>query len=88
VQRILRETAEDWSITVGELCGPWRKRPVAEARRHAAKELRKLGLQLKEIGQVLGQRDHSTVINLLNGPKERIVNARTAPGESLTEKPS
>ena len=67
IRRILAETAEDFQITEAELCSTSRRRYLVEARRYAATEMRKAGLQFKEIGFALGRRDHSTIVNLLNG---------------------
>ena len=66
-RRIIAEAAEDWSITADILCGPSRRQDIVEARRHAAHQLRSLGLPLKAVGHFLGGRDHATVINLLRG---------------------
>jgi len=67
IRQILMDAAADWSVTEGELIGRGRSRNTVEARRHVARQLREMGLGLKQIGHWLGGRDHATVINLLNG---------------------
>lgn len=67
VERIIAEAASDWGITQAEFVGPSRRKECVGARRDAAQEMRKLGMAWKEIGHHLGGRDHSTIINLLNG---------------------
>lgn len=66
-QRLLQEAAEDWKIPLDALIGPRRTRKLVDARRSVAIELRNLGMPLKTIGFWLGNRDHATIINLLNG---------------------
>jgi hypothetical protein len=87
-ERFLAETAEDFQLTPEEIQGPGRRQDIVAARRYMARELRRRGLRLKEIGAVLGNRDHSTVINLLSGKRARTGNAEYAAGESRGRKSS
>ena len=65
--RFLKEAAQDFDVTVAEIKGPWRATKVVEARRYVARELRSRGQTLEAIGKALGSRNHTTIINLLNG---------------------
>lgn len=68
---IVFEIAADYDLTVDVLKGPSRKTKHVQARAHAARLLRRLHfddgkpLGLKEIGRLLGGRDHSTILHLL-----------------------
>jgi chromosomal replication initiator protein len=63
---VLEETAEAFGVSVGTLIARSKVRQMVEARRRAAERLRAGGMYLKEIGAVLGGRDHSTVSTLLS----------------------
>jgi uncharacterized protein YigA (DUF484 family) len=87
-RRIIAEVAEDYQITPAILCGPSRKKGDVEARRYAAHELRRHNLPLKAIGRWLGYRDHSTILNLLNGKARRTGSVAAASDESTTKRSS
>lgn len=62
-EKILRDVAMSYSISVDELRGVSRTKTVAHARKKAMYLLRKsLGLSYREIGIVVGGRKSSTVI--------------------------
>jgi chromosomal replication initiation ATPase DnaA len=52
-------------VAVEEIEGPSRTRRLVDARQLVARALRVRGATLRDIGEVLGGRDHSTVVNLL-----------------------
>lgn len=62
---ILATVARAHRMSVADLRGPRRSRPIMEARMHAVHRLVTMrpDLSLVFIGKVLGGRDHSTVIN-------------------------
>jgi len=63
-RRVLEAVAAEFGITVDELVGRRRTARVALARHTAALLLREqLGLQVTEVGRVLGGRHHATASN-------------------------
>ncbi len=65
IESLLLRVCEDHKLTLSDIKGPSRKRPVVAARRACAHALRnELGKTIAQIGRVL-QRDHSSVIGLL-----------------------
>jgi chromosomal replication initiation ATPase DnaA len=68
---VLEETAEAFGVSAGTLIARSNVRQMVEARRQAALRLRGAGMYLKEIGALLGGRDHSTVSTLLSAPAGR-----------------
>jgi chromosomal replication initiator protein len=62
----LRIVADFFELGVDEILTKNRKEYVAKARHYAAWVLRKVcGLPLAKIGEMLGNRDHSTIMNSL-----------------------
>ena len=60
---IIAATAEFYGLTVGDLKGPGKTRPVSHARQVAMYLTRSLiDISLPAIGRVFGDRDHSTVL--------------------------
>ena len=71
VPTIQAAVAEEWGITVEALCSKVRTKQLTVPRQtamHLVREL--LGLQLVEIGNAFGGRDHSTVIHSLEKVQE------------------
>jgi len=63
-RRILSVVGKTFKVKTGELCGKTRKKPIALARHVAAYLLRReLELPLQRIGQILGGRDHTTIMH-------------------------
>ncbi len=61
---IVRETAKYYNITLDELLGPSRRRPLVNARQIAMYIHRELtDLSLPRIGDIFGGRDHTTVLH-------------------------
>ena len=61
---VLQAVSDQYGIPIPALAGKSRARPIAEARHTAMFLLREdSGLALKQIGLLLGHRDHSTVIH-------------------------
>lgn len=63
---ILGSVAESFDLTVRELLGKSRATDVVNARSVVAHILRDRGLSYDRIGKLLGDRDHSTIINALS----------------------
>jgi chromosomal replication initiator protein len=64
--RLIALVAEAHKLTVDDLVGPRRTRPIADARHVAMFLLREeLSLSLPQIGQLFGGRDHTTVSHAL-----------------------
>jgi chromosomal replication initiation ATPase DnaA len=62
---IVEAAAKATGVTVRELRGFDRHRPLVERRRFAAVKLRLEGYSYPAIGRALGGRDHSTIMSLL-----------------------
>ncbi len=63
-EAILRAVAQEFNITVSELTGPRRTRRVSAPRQAAMYLLRELAqLSFPQIGELLGGRDHTTVMH-------------------------
>jgi chromosomal replication initiator protein len=65
-RKVLSQTAKEFSFKVRDLCGKSRQKELVNARHIAMYLLRKdLNLPLMKIGELLGNRDHSTVIHAI-----------------------
>ncbi len=65
-RKILSQTAKEFSFKIRDLCGKSRQKELVNARHIAMYLLRKdLNLPLMKIGELLGNRDHSTVIHAI-----------------------
>jgi chromosomal replication initiator protein len=63
-RRIISVVAKTFNIKTSELCGKTRKKQIALARHIAAYLLRReLQLPLKRVGELLGGRDHTTIMH-------------------------
>ncbi len=69
---IMNEAATAYEVSVADLIGPCRRRPIAYARFVAMTQIRELRNEagervysLPRIGAIFGGRDHTTVINAL-----------------------
>jgi len=63
---VLSQTAKEFSFKIRDLCGKSRQKELVNARHIAMYLLRKdLNLPLMKIGELLGNRDHSTVIHAI-----------------------
>jgi hypothetical protein len=69
-----------YGYSVEELQGRSRKKDLTDARREVVRQLWQAGFMLKEIGLVLGGRDHSTIIYLRDsyrvGPEVQVQRLR------------
>ena len=63
--RIAHEVAQIYGTTIRALVGQTRTRVVVAARAEVARRLRLRGWTLGQIGELLGSRHHTTVMNLL-----------------------
>jgi len=71
---IIRDVAKKHGLSVAELIGPARSRWIAWPRFEAAHQLRtELGWSLPQIGRRLGDRDHTTALNMLRRYEEPAV---------------
>lgn len=65
--RIIKQVARTFNVTVEEIVGRRRTAPVALARQTAMFTIRDvLGLSLKEIGRLFGGKDHTTVLHAVD----------------------
>ncbi len=65
-RKVLSQTAKEFSFKIRDLCGKSRQKELVNARHVAMYLLRKdLNLPLMKIGELLGNRDHSTVIHAI-----------------------
>jgi len=82
---IMRAVGSYFGVTVQALAGKSRAKPIAEARHVAMYLLREDGeLALKQVGLLLGHRDHSTVIHGVQKVSRTLV-ADPRFGQQLTE---
>lgn len=66
-RRIIAVACLMFGITLDELCGRQRLRPIVDARQYAAVRMRQeLAMSTIRIGWALGGRDHSTICHLIN----------------------
>ena len=65
-RRVLSDVARDFGIGLEELLGRGRRPHIVAARSVVARSLRDRGLSYPRIGEILGGRDHSTAINLID----------------------
>ena len=62
--RIMKEVAFEHDVTVSEICGPCRLRNIVKARFKVYHRLQtELGLTTTRTGQLVGGRDHTTVMH-------------------------
>lgn len=63
---VIRAVSDSFSVSIEDLTGPRRDRPVVTARHVAARLLRDCtNMSLPSIGRALGGRDHTSIINSL-----------------------
>jgi chromosomal replication initiator protein len=75
--QIISRTAQFFSVSVEELCGPSRSRHLTTARQIAMYLCRELtDLSLPKIGQLFGGRDHTTVIHAERKIREQMAEKR------------
>lgn len=63
--RTAGEVAHQYGTTIRALIGPCRARVLVAARAEVARRLRARGWSLRAIGELLGSRHHTTILNLL-----------------------
>ena len=59
--------SEVYGVSIQEIKGKKRNRGIVDARKACAKILYTPKFSLKRVGELLGDRDHATVINLISG---------------------
>ena len=81
---ILDEVTREHGVSTAALQGPARSAHLVHARREAARRLRAQGRTLQQIARILGRKDHTTIINLLDGDKRaRVIPISTGEREPL-----
>lgn len=63
---LIRQVEQAFGLEPGTVAGPDRKSESINARAVAATILRKRGRSLARVGEALGGRDHSTILNLID----------------------
>jgi chromosomal replication initiator protein len=77
INYIIKTTCEKWGITEDELLGKDRLNIYVLARREVSIILRKnMKLSYKSIGKILGNRNHTTIINYLKSDSDNIVDEK------------
>jgi hypothetical protein len=72
------QAAANWAgVSVDAMLGPKRYRERVKARRVAAIAFRILGYSYPEIGLMMGGRDHSSIINLVNRANDEMWDVAT-----------
>jgi chromosomal replication initiation ATPase DnaA len=66
--QLIREVAAASGVTVPDIKGARRSVDLVYARAHIAFVLKARGLTFPQIGRLLGNRDHTTVMNYMNRP--------------------
>jgi chromosomal replication initiation ATPase DnaA len=69
--KILDRICYDCGGDRASVVGPRRTKSVVAVRRKVAKRLRDMGLSYPEIGFLLGGRDHTTIMHLVNPERRR-----------------
>jgi chromosomal replication initiator protein len=73
VSKILREVAKEFDVSVNELRGSSRERHIARPRQIAYLRLRdETDLSYPVIARVMGDRDHTTIIDGINAVRRRL----------------
>lgn len=62
-ERVLARAAAVTRVSVGEICGPSRRREICRVRWAVVIALRQTGLSYQRIARRLGGRDHTTIIH-------------------------
>ena len=76
-KEIIRTVAAKHGLTTDDLTGPARFKTIAHARQEAMWELRlRTKLSTTQIGQRLGDRDHTTVLHGLRAHERRLSEAQ------------
>ena len=68
---IVGASCAEWGVSRELVVGPRRDRVLVRCRLALALRLREHGLTLRQIGQELGGRDHTTIMSLLRGGKHK-----------------
>lgn len=76
--KIIKEVCRNFRVSVSELCGPKRKAGLVRARQVAMYLLKHdLGLPLEAVGNLVGGRDHSTVLYSIEKVEHEILADQT-----------
>ena len=76
-QIVLREVAEKHNMSVSQLRSAARLKAYVGARQEASYRLNtELGFSLKQIGNMLGRRDHTTILHAINRYKKNLAEGR------------
>lgn len=76
-KRILQEAAANYRVSVEDILGGRRTRPIVRARHEAAYRMHhELRMSFPAIGRRLGGKDHTTIINGVNVHEKRLAEAR------------
>jgi hypothetical protein len=76
-QTVLREVAEKRNMSVRQIQSATRLKAYVEARQEAAFRLNKeLGFSLKQVGNMLGRRDHTTVLHAIRRYEKNLAEGR------------
>jgi hypothetical protein len=76
-QTILREVAEKHNMSVKQIQSASRTKAYVGARQEASYRLNtELGFSLKQIGNMLGRRDHTTILHAINRYKKNLAEDR------------
>lgn len=71
--RILREVAEKHGLTIADIKSHMRVKRYVEARQEASYRMNtELQFSLKQIGRVIGKRDHTTILHAINRYKKNL----------------
>lgn len=87
VNKIKREVARKWGISVVDLEGPRRSRTYIFARHEAMFRVRKeTPLSYPEIGYFFGRRDHTTVLYAVQNFERKCAKYKILPNRVLIQK--
>lgn len=67
----VREIAADYGVELMDVLGRDRTRRISQARQHAMRELRDMGLTMPQIGTIL-HRDHTTILHGIRMAQRRM----------------
>ena len=66
MRALIASAAESHDLPKEQIIGPCKKKPLVEARAAIVRKAVKFGISYNEIGRHLGNRHHTTIMNLHN----------------------
>ena len=85
-QKIMREVSEKHKIPVDHIKGDSRRKHIINARHEFCYRLKnELGFSLKQIGRMIGNRDHTTVLNAIRKHEKNLAKGYPEASEYVSD---